>query len=430
MLLRYAIHVLTAFFKKEGSTFQDSHVGSDMKAPQNEQNNALVPPELQIDEQVHSNQVQVLENMVKPIVFIVKRRQDTIRVALNFVKFIITVYLLFAALPYAILESFPEAPCKLPIVSRYSPHCTRELKHPRRPIFNPDFITLARLQSRLEYVMEDSASSSVVSVDIKESEMALRDLGTLVRHSSLDNKVALARDLKLFVEDAKTASSSLQQFGTRVWGAVDKIVSGNEHAIAILESISLEASAKSSGSIFGFSLSVEQDTTPTYREQLEDLWLQEIQLLEKTVRKLIQEAQANVGSLERLEERLHMIQDMTVPEEEKLRVEERAFKRLWFPDEEKQQSNSASLKLLQMVQDNRKQALNHVSGVLFKLEQMSNDLGDLREGVATPIIIARSSNIPIEAHIRNIRSVTDRLVNQQTRMREIEDNYRRKKFSD
>ncbi|KAF8757535.1 hypothetical protein RHS01_03175 [Rhizoctonia solani] len=308
-------------------------------------------------------------------------------------------------------------------IIRYFPHCTQEFREPLagKPVITPDFITLSRLQSRLEYVMEDSASSSLVAIDIKDSEMALRDL----------------RNLELFVEDARVTSGNLQQFGSRVWGAVDRIVSLNEHTLVTLEVASLEAPGGSLDSIINFFAPAEHNSVTTRREIMEDLWLQAIEVMDNTLRKLIHEAQDNVGHcIARLKEKLDNIQDMAIREEDQIRAEEEKTKRdaRWSTrfkskDQGKQQNPSASLELLQTIQDDRKRALNHVADVLFKLEQMSQDLHNLREGVATPLIIAGSAQVPIESHIKHIRSGTDRLMNGQTRMRGIEDEYRRKKFS-
>ncbi|QRW17210.1 hypothetical protein RhiXN_05212 [Rhizoctonia solani] len=342
------------------------------------------------------------------------------------------------ALRSATFETFPETLCKVPTLSRYFPHCTQEFREPLagKPVITPDFITLSRLQSRLEYVMEDSASSSLVAIDIKDSEMALRDLVTRVKVSSLSSKEILGRNLELFVEDARVTSGNLQQFGSRVWGAVDRIVSLNEHTLVTLEVASLEAPGGSLDSIINFFAPAEHNSVTTRREIMEDLWLQAIEVMDKTLRKLIHEAQDNVGSLQRLKEKLDNIQDMAIREEDQIRAEEEKTKRdaRWSTrfkskDQGKQQNPSASLELLQTIQDDRKRALNHVADVLFKLEQMSQDLHNLREGVATPLIIAGSAQVPIESHIKHIRSGTDRLMNGQTRMRGIEDEYRRKKFS-
>ncbi|CAE6455307.1 unnamed protein product [Rhizoctonia solani] len=423
---------------EEGDSWQAkllADADSDSDSSQNQPDEGIQPFVLSPDITTQVNPSPSKLNTVAPRII---PSQDTMAFIWKLVRYVLMGYLLSVALRSATFETFPETLCKVPALSRYFPHCTQEFREPLagKPVITPDFITLSRLQSRLEYVMEDSASSSLVAIDIKDSEMALRDLVTRVKVSSLSSKEILGRNLELFVEDARVTSGNLQQFGSRVWGAVDRIVSLNEHTLVTLEVASLEAPGGSLDSIINFFAPAEHNSVTTRREIMEDLWLQAIEVMDKTLRKLIHEAQDNVGSLQRLKEKLDNIQDMAIREEDQIRAEEEKTKRdaRWSTrfkskDQGKQQNPSASLELLQTIQDDRKRALNHVADVLFKLEQMSQDLHNLREGVATPLIIAGSAQVPIESHIKHIRSGTDRLMNGQTRMRGIEDEYRRKKFS-
>ncbi|CEL61716.1 hypothetical protein RSOLAG1IB_04466 [Rhizoctonia solani AG-1 IB] len=178
------------------------------------------------------------------------------------------------------------------------------------------------------------------------------------------------------------------------------------------------------------SVSTGRGDMMAHRNGLESIWIQSIQLMEKNLRRLIHEAQANVGLLQRLEERLNIIQDMVYTEMHEIFGKEREIGlESYLARTKKWWSYGTSRELLKAVGLNRKDALYHVTDVLFKLEQMSNDLHDLRERVAQPLIVADSSNIPIEEHIKSMRSETKRLESEQTHMREIEDEYRQTKFT-
>ncbi|KAH7335157.1 hypothetical protein B0J17DRAFT_668880 [Rhizoctonia solani] len=408
----------------------ETELDCDSKGSQHGLNNAPKLSGSLPDDQDHKDPA----NATPPIDFGVRYLRDAVMSVCNLqvVKFLSILCLVFLALG-------PESPtkslCKIPVLSGYTSHCARELDLPRKPVATPDFITLARLQSRLEQVMKDSASSSKVAVDIKDSEMALRDLGTVVKHSALSKKDILGRDLKSFVNDAKAAGASLQQFGSRVWGAVDRIVSLNEHTLLILESTSTAGEGNSGSSGWWGRKGGEVASRVPDPKEMENIWLQGVFMLDQNLRKLIHEAQHNIGSLQRLEEKLNSIADMVAEEKHEIMDKELALKQQWFRElfgmnNGEWHSHSMSHALLERVKNNRQDALNHVTGVLLKLKQMSNDLDDLREGVATPLIIPASSNIPIEAHIKSIRGATERLVNGQTNMREIEDGYRREKFSE
>ncbi|CAE6469481.1 hypothetical protein ACGC1H_003569 [Rhizoctonia solani] len=411
---------------QDGSTFSDSEyeeggptesfvsIGIDSEAPQNGQKYTLESLAPLPNKEVPASRTRTLAS-TKPVVsgVVESRVRGPVGPICRFVLPMLMAYLLLIATTGNVPESLSEVTCKLPALAQHFPHCTPE----PISIVAPDFVSLIQLQSRLGQVMDDTAHSSKVAVDIKDSEMSLRDLRTLVTHSALSNKDVLGRDLKRFVQDAKATSENLQKFGSRVWGAVDRVISLNEHTLIMLE-----------------NTPTERGLVTTYQEGLESIWRQGIELMGQTLRKLIHEAQANVGTLQRLEEMLNNIEDMVSTEKHEIDSEELKLQRQWFREmlglnKEKRQSHSVSLGLITMVKDDRKRALDHVTGALLKLKQMSNDLDDLREGVATPMMITGSSNIPVEAHIKSIRSGTDRLMNGQTRMREIEDEYRREKFA-
>jgi hypothetical protein len=64
--------------------------------------------------------------------------------------------------------------CKIPFMASHISHCD-DLPNP--PILiSPNFHQLATLQTRLEDVMFDSIDSTTAAVDIRNSEMAIRDL--------------------------------------------------------------------------------------------------------------------------------------------------------------------------------------------------------------------------------------------------------------
>ncbi|CAE7211206.1 unnamed protein product [Rhizoctonia solani] len=404
-------------YENRSATRRLAKVDSDSELSRNEQNNVLKLLSPFPDEQIQDDPKTAPKGRGKPVIF--SGMKSAIGPVWRVIKFALVTYLVLVALPYTIFESFPEVVCKLPVLSEYTPYCAQEHGHSssEKPIVTPDFVTLVNMQSGLNYVMEDSASGAKVAVDIKDSEMALRDLATLVRYSALSNKDPLESDLKLFVKDAKVASGNLQQFGSRVWGSVDRIVSLNKHMLIQLE-----------------NTPTGKEDIATYRKDMEAIWRQGLGLLSSTLRKLIHEAQDNVGSLQRLEERLNNIEDMVSAEKHEISRQEQELKQQWVRErlglnEEKRQSHGASLELLTTIKDDRKRALSHVTGALLQLTKMSNDLDELRDGVVAPVIISGSSNTPVEAHIESIRSGTEQLVNGQLRMRTIEDEYRRQKFS-
>ncbi|CAE6449863.1 unnamed protein product [Rhizoctonia solani] len=333
-----------------------------MEAPQNERNNAFDPP--------FSLFVRQLRDAAG---FISVRR-------LKMIVHILTVYLAFSALPNAIPESFPKVLCKLPVLSGYFPYCVREHGRPTEPVIDLDCVAISRLQFRLVHVQEDSARIAVIGNDIKCSAMALRDLIVQVK---LKGKDPLGRELEIFVKDGKGVSESLARFNSRIRGLTDRIVSLNEHVLLALEKM-LPEPPWGFGDIISFLLSVGRVTPTSRQKTVEDLWLQAISLLGDNLGALIHETQDKVFLFQRLEERLHNIQDMVTAEEYQHRREEQTLKQQWFSNEKKQKSHDTTLQLLPTVLNVRKRALVQILEALLKLKQMSDNLDYMREEAATP----------------------------------------------
>ncbi|EUC59809.1 hypothetical protein RSOL_323970 [Rhizoctonia solani AG-3 Rhs1AP] len=361
-----------------------------MEVPQNIRRGALEasPP----NEEFYRYQTRTLEDIEPSVFFVTKFRDAVVSLWKIEVALHILVAYLLVWIPNVIPESFSEVPCRLPVLPRYFPHCTHELSHPRKLAATPDFTGLTQLQSRFEYVMEGCTHSSLVAVDMKDSEMALRDLRTLVRDSSISSRDMLVQDLQRFIEDARVISEGLQQLRHHVWGVVGSIVPENYHAITVLEGIWLETPGGSHGGITDLLRSFGKESA-LQRKKVEGLWLQAIQLLDNSVRKLTNEVQTNVGHLRMIEAGLDNIQDMIITEEDNLRSKEQGLKWRWFADKKgKSESHSASFKLLLKAGDHREHALNHMIKVLSELDIISQGLSDLRVATSNP------PNITIEVN--------------------------------
>lgn len=119
----------------------------------------------------------------------------------------------------AFLRSVVVPICNLPFVSLALPFCTTVSSWPGAPPM-PDYPKLLQLQSGFEDLLESSSGTSL-ALDIKKSEIAIRDLSTLVKTSDLVCKEALTKKLEEFVGEARDVGRGLQQLGSRVGGAVD-----------------------------------------------------------------------------------------------------------------------------------------------------------------------------------------------------------------
>ena len=367
--------------------------------------------------------------------------KDIIMISKKPIGWVLAAYLVLMALSGTsdlFVSTFMAPVCKLPLISGRISYCTQDAFTRR---FAPDFPKLASLQSRLEDVMDDSASSSIVAVDIKNSEMAVRDLTTLVKLSSLTAKESLVNRLNDFVVDAKIAGRNLQRFGGRVGGAVDQIVTMNEYVLKLLENTAKDAQPQiSSGPIqrvFNALSPIKPSGAQSLairRKEVETMWYQATGMMESTVRKLILEAEANIVALDRLEEQLDNINEMVLREDEGIRAQAgEVLAELWTKlggNKRKLHNFRSHRLLLNEIRTYRKRALAHVASTLVQLQQVSADLDDLRQRVATPELAGEEAGIPLEVHIGSMQKGTERLLEGRKRAREREDAYLQKVLAD
>jgi len=93
-----------------------------------------------------------------------------------------------------------------------------------------DYLALIDAQNKIfEQLLDGSVGGSalILSLDIKNAEMATKDLVALVRISYLKMKDTLARSLEDFVFDAKKTGQGLQKLISKFGEAVDKCVYTN-----------------------------------------------------------------------------------------------------------------------------------------------------------------------------------------------------------
>lgn len=388
---------------------------------------------------------QSLRDLIEiTVVFLVATTLDVVKdiiiISKKPIAWVVVSYLLLMAISGSseLITATVMAPvCKLPLVPRAIPYCSRNSfsRH-----FSPDFLKLVSLQTRLEDVMDDSTSTSIIAVDMKNSEIAVRDLTTLVKLSSLIAKDALVDRLNEFVLDAKTTGRNLQKFGGRVGGAVDQIVAMNEYVLKLLESTAKDAQPQLPSGTVQRVINAISPIRPAgphviaaRRKEVESMWYQATGMMESSVRKLIMEAEANIIALDRLESQLDAINEMVLREDNHIRGQaEEVLSELWtmLGGNKKLLNNFRSHRvLLHEIRTYRKRALAHVSSTLVQLQQLSADLDDLRQRVATPALAGEQSGIPLEVHIGSMQKGTERLMDGRKRAREREDEYLRKILS-
>ncbi len=88
-----------------------------------------------------------------------------------------------------------------------------------------DFPGLMDLQSRtLDQLLAHSSAGTHLALGVKHAELAVKDLGIMVKASNLTSRDVLARFLQEFAQDAKVTGRELQHLSAKMYGAVDRYV--------------------------------------------------------------------------------------------------------------------------------------------------------------------------------------------------------------
>lgn len=343
------------------------------------------------------------------------------------IKCLLVVWLTLVVLPWLI--NLLVAPlCNLPVVSSQISYCASDSQ--TLP-FSPDLPGLMGLQGQLESVMEESISSSIAAVDMKRSELAVRDLATLVEQSSLVAKDSLAKNLNAFAQDAKAAGQNLQKFSSRVGGAVEEIVGLNEYVLLLLQQAAQDVQPQVSSDpaqhvLNALLLSIPSRLFASRKEGIEAAWYKSTGIMKSTVERLIHECKLNKDNLDRLEVKLGVINGMVVRENAHITKKENdVLHKLWTKLGKKKgklRDFKPHKKLLKGVQKNHRKALSHVTRALLQLEIVLSELEALNKQVSNPALTQRSG-IPIKDHWHILKKGTERLREGKKRARERENKY-------
>jgi hypothetical protein len=144
--------------------------------------------------------------------------------------------------------------------------------------------------------------------------------------------------------------------------------------------------------------------------------------LSRMLRRLILEAEVSLANLNRLEERLSTLHELVLREDSSIssaKVE--ILSELWTKlggDQHMLCGFDDHFVLLRRLGGYRKRALAHIVAVLQTLQAMSVDMEDLRGRAAALKLI--SGRIPVESHIRSLRSGLERLLEGRLKARHME----------
>lgn len=300
--------------------------------------------------------------------------------------------------------------CFIPGSSYIVPFCATNIHDDPRV----DFEGLLNAQSGLEDILDAAKDTSTLPSTIKDSEIAIRDLRTLVRHSRLPSRHQLDLEFENFVLTANEASMDLSRFNSRIGATVDRIIATNTWTRAVLSGISEQEAAHGAiDRVYGALTRPFVAAPPTLQERIFEQYSLHVSKNTDEITRLIETAVALLSVLQNLDERLDTIYHIATGDDATVtKNQEELLAQLWTKlggNNSKVKANNKHLHLLRNISAYRKQALNHVSATLLKLREIQAELENLREGVAAPEILGWRDGLPITYHLDVIDKGVDRL---------------------
>jgi hypothetical protein len=294
-----------------------------------------------------------------------------------------------------------------------------------------NFEELINVQGRFEDILDASKDTSALPATIKNSELAIRDLRILVKHSRLPSRQALDNEFEYFVQTANEASVDLSRYNSKIGAAMDRVIATNTWTMNVLSGISeKEASIGAVGRIINQLTGAFVAPPPTLQQRIFDQYLVHVSKNKDEITRLIETAQALLLVLQNLDERLGTIYEIATNDGHTISDrQDELLSSLWTTlggNRRDVKANDKSLNLLSNINAYRKKAVIHVSETLLKLQEIQAELENLREGVAAPELLGYRSDVPLEVHIDTIGKGVERLqVSRGEHMRVQGDTYKR-----
>jgi hypothetical protein len=292
------------------------------------------------------------------------------------------------------------------------------------------FDGLMDAQDKFQRVAEMAADGLSLPMEMKRSESSIRDLRTVVRHSSLTSKEELILEFDGFIDTAQTVTSVLQRFNTRVSSTVDWVISITRWTSRNLEPFD-KGNRDDQGGFAGlvgawtdWLLSPFQPTLLTER-YLVDRYIEHTELVSDKVGQLILEAREVLHSLSKAEAHLDAIYNFVTRTQ--TTVQGRKDDILWTlwtlvgANNRRLSNYNSQLALLKQVDSQRSNAVQLVNELIVELEKIQASLGDLKGRVSEAGLLRAQAEVPLSVHIETINRGVERLEVARSRIRSIED---------
>jgi len=164
--------------------------------------------------------------------------------------------------------------------------------------------------------------------------------------------------------------------------------------------------------------SIKQVVTRTFSEAMNTL--------SANMRRLALEAEVSISDLNTLEEHLKSIHEVVSREDSSIKVaKDELLAQLWTAlggNRKELKGMDKHLTLLKGIGRYRNRALAHVITAQQTLETMAEEMEELRERVAAPELVGNA--IPVEVHMKSIRSGLERLKDRRIGAKRLEEQIR------
>jgi hypothetical protein len=284
-----------------------------------------------------------------------------------------------------------------------------------------------KVQSQFEKVLEDSAEGVSLPMEMLQSEASLRDLRTLVKHSELPARTEMVYEFDGYITAIHQTSKDLQVFNTHVGGAVDSVININRWTSRYIDSmITKQEERRNSLLSRGIDWLFSPFRPVVFEERfILDKYIEHTAFVSDKIADLIIEAQAILRLLSVAEDHLQVINEHVVRSSDVVQQRHsEVFYTLWTilgVNNRRLHNLNKQLSLLNHVDAQRRSAIRQLVSLIHDLSDIQSKLGDLRERVAAPELLADNASIPLQVHIQTINAGVERLEKARSRIRAEED---------
>ncbi|KAI0436997.1 hypothetical protein F4803DRAFT_540395 [Xylaria telfairii] len=313
--------------------------------------------------------------------------------------------------------------CRIPGVSLLPlTFCRDDSLAPGSKMQSLEFDELMSAQAKFEKVLEDSAQGVSLPMEMKRTEASVRDLRTMVKYSDLPARGELVYEFDGYIDSVRQIINDLQSFNTHVGGAVDSVIGINRWTSRYLDSVMIHREAHNNL----LSRSLEWVFAPFQpavfdERMILDKYIEHTAFVSEKIEGLILEAQAILRLLSLADDHLERINEYVVRNDNAVKEKHNeVFWNLWTligANNGRLQNLRAKLSLLRQVDTQRRSAVAQLIGMVHDLGDIQTKLGDLRDRVAAPELLADTTSIPLSVHIETINAGVERLEAARIRIR-------------